>query len=214
MNNSYNPVYFYIPNIIGYIRIVFALMSIFLLPIKDFWHIGIIFYIFSFICDVFDGFAARYFNQSTKFGAILDMITDRLSTSSLLFILSILYPKYYIFFNLILILDISSHWVKMISSENHHKDIFENKDHLITSIYYQNYYFFGYCCIGTELFYLILIVLYFETTISLALRNFLMILFIFSLPSFIFKQIVNFIQLKQSFKKIAANDFQIKNKNN
>ena len=34
-------------------------------------------YILSGFLDAFDGHAARAFNQSTKFGAMLDMLTDR-----------------------------------------------------------------------------------------------------------------------------------------
>ena len=31
----------------------------------------------SFVCDELDGRAARAFNQSSTFGAVLDMLTDR-----------------------------------------------------------------------------------------------------------------------------------------
>ena len=34
-------------------------------------------YLFSGFLDAFDGWAARKFNQSTMFGAVLDMVTDR-----------------------------------------------------------------------------------------------------------------------------------------
>lgn len=44
-------------------------------------------YLTSFILDLFDGIAARKFNQCSDFGGLLDMITDRCSTLGLFFIL-------------------------------------------------------------------------------------------------------------------------------
>ena len=42
---------------------------------------------YSFAADLFDGMAARRFNQCSSFGGMLDMVTDRCSTLGLLFIL-------------------------------------------------------------------------------------------------------------------------------
>ena len=42
--------------------------------------------------DMFDGMAARKFNQSTDFGAVLDMVCDRASDAVILAILGSLYP--------------------------------------------------------------------------------------------------------------------------
>ncbi|GJT05053.1 probable CDP-diacylglycerol--inositol 3-phosphatidyltransferase 2 [Tanacetum coccineum] len=47
-----------------------------------------ILYFISFVCDALDGWFARKFNQVSTFGAVLDMITDRISTACLLVILS------------------------------------------------------------------------------------------------------------------------------
>jgi phosphatidylglycerophosphate synthase len=44
-------------------------------------------YLGSFIADLFDGMAARKFNQCSEFGGLLDMITDRCSTLGLFFVL-------------------------------------------------------------------------------------------------------------------------------
>lgn len=50
--------------------------------------------ILSALLDAFDGHAARILNQCSKFGAMLDMLTDRVATSMLLMALSVLYPKF------------------------------------------------------------------------------------------------------------------------
>ena len=47
----------------------------------------------SFVGDLVDGHAARKFNQSSEFGGMLDMITDRCSTLGLLFALSCEYRQ-------------------------------------------------------------------------------------------------------------------------
>jgi phosphatidylglycerophosphate synthase len=44
-------------------------------------------YLYSFTADLFDGMAARKFNQCSTFGGLLDMVTDRCSTLGLLFVL-------------------------------------------------------------------------------------------------------------------------------
>jgi CDP-diacylglycerol--inositol 3-phosphatidyltransferase len=52
------------------------------------WKQSVIFYGLAFFGDVVDGHVARMFGQSSEFGAILDMVTDRVSTAGLLAILS------------------------------------------------------------------------------------------------------------------------------
>ncbi|KAK2977774.1 hypothetical protein RJ640_028919, partial [Escallonia rubra] len=67
---------------------------------------------FSFVCDALDGWFARKFNQVSTFGAVLDMVTDRISTACLLVILSQVYRPGLVFLSL-LALDIASHWLQM-----------------------------------------------------------------------------------------------------
>lgn len=49
----------------------------------------------------------------TKFGAMLDMLTDRCATMCLLVNLSLLYPSYTFLFQLNMTLDIASHWLHL-----------------------------------------------------------------------------------------------------
>lgn len=79
----------YIPNIIGYLRVVLTLTSITLMicsPVH--WIFAIACYVASFVGDMFDGMAARKFNQCSTFGGLIDMVTDRCSTAGLLCVLS------------------------------------------------------------------------------------------------------------------------------
>ena len=64
------------PNLIGYLRIIFMILSFYFSKYN--WSLAIFFYGFAFFGDVVDGHVARAFNQSSEFGGILDMVTDRL----------------------------------------------------------------------------------------------------------------------------------------
>jgi hypothetical protein len=79
----------YIPNLIGYLRVACTLLSLILMicfPRR--WIIAIILYVSSFVGDLFDGLAARKLDQCSLFGGLLDMVTDRCSTTGLLCALS------------------------------------------------------------------------------------------------------------------------------
>ncbi len=79
-------------------------------------YIAVSCYLTSGLLDAFDGYAARYLNQGTKFGAMLDMLTDRCVTMCLCVVLAMFYPTCAILFQLMMTLDISSHWLHMLSS--------------------------------------------------------------------------------------------------
>lgn len=56
--------------------------------------------------------ALRLFS-ATKFGAMMDMLTDRCATMCLLVNLSLLYPSYTFLFQLSMCVDIASHWLHL-----------------------------------------------------------------------------------------------------
>ena len=69
----------YYANIMDYFRII-AAMYAFYVSKKD-PICFIICYFISFILDAFDGMVARAAHQTSKLGATLDMVTDRISTA-------------------------------------------------------------------------------------------------------------------------------------
>lgn len=75
-------VFLFWPNIIGYWRIVLAIGALWYMPLHP--RTCSLLYSVSCLLDALDGYAARYLDQSTKFGAVLDMVTDRCTTSCLL----------------------------------------------------------------------------------------------------------------------------------
>jgi CDP-alcohol phosphatidyltransferase len=67
----------YLPNLIGYFRVALLATSIALAPRADKWVTSIWAYIVSFALDGADGYAARWLNQTSKVGILLDMITGK-----------------------------------------------------------------------------------------------------------------------------------------
>jgi hypothetical protein len=86
----------YIPNMAGYIRIVFVLLMLYHMrkrPILSFT-----FCILSGFIDAWDGEFARYFDQTSKLGQLLDIGMDRVSNFSQMFVLACIFPKYWLVF--------------------------------------------------------------------------------------------------------------------
>ncbi|KAG9725810.1 hypothetical protein KCU59_g15025, partial [Aureobasidium melanogenum] len=79
-------IFMFVPNLIGYARVFLAIGSLNYMPLHP--RTCALLYSISCLLDALDGYAARSFNQSTKFGAVLDMVTDRCTTTCLLVFLS------------------------------------------------------------------------------------------------------------------------------
>lgn len=206
----------YVPNLIGYSRIACAIGALFLMiAAKDYWILAIILYLANFVGDLFDGLVARRLGQTSTFGGLLDMVTDRCSTLGLLFILAIDYEESHlrlIFLSLSL-LDISSHWCQMYSTSSlgkHHKSEDGNEGrHCLVRWFYKYYFFFGYLCVGAELTYVLAYVMQFTTDhwIHPALKAGLWVV----TPACFLKQLVNAMQLTSSCYAVAARDAELKN---
>jgi len=99
---------------IGYARIVLAVGSLYFMPL----HPRRCSFLYSVSCllDALDGLAARKYNQSTTFGAVLDMVTDRCTTACLLVFLSSAFPRWSIVFQGLISLDLASHYMHMYAT--------------------------------------------------------------------------------------------------
>lgn len=154
-------IFLFVPNLIGYGRIVLAIIAFYFMQTNHIiagWC-----YIVSALLDSMDGHAARAFNQSTKFGAMLDQLTDRCGTMGLLVTLSYFYPSYMFFFQLSMAIDVSCHWLYMQSStmqgKSSHKFVDPNENPIMR-LYYQKD-ILTFMCVGNELFYSTLYLLHF-----------------------------------------------------
>ncbi|KAL2512475.1 putative CDP-diacylglycerol--inositol 3-phosphatidyltransferase 2 [Abeliophyllum distichum] len=213
-------VYLYVPNIIGYIRIIMNCYA-FAICFEDKYLFSVLYFI-SFACDALDGWFARKLNQVSTFGAVLDMVTDRISTACLLVILSQVYRPGFIFLSL-LALDIASHWLQMYSSflvgKTSHKDVKDSSNWLFRA-YYGNRKFMGYCCVSCEVLYIIIFLLAKKQTENLTevLVNAAMQSWIYStllaliLFGWTIKQSVNLIQIKTAADACILYDINKKHK--
>ena len=128
-------VFLFIPNIIGYLRFVALFVTFFTYQTRP--GLTVLLYGISQVLDAFDGMAARKFNQSTRFGAVLDMVCDRASNGAFLAILAALYPKYSWVFLSDIVLDLVSHWYQMyvtLLKGSHHKE--SKSKYGLLNIYY------------------------------------------------------------------------------
>ncbi|XP_016124366.1 CDP-diacylglycerol--inositol 3-phosphatidyltransferase-like [Sinocyclocheilus grahami] len=155
-------IFLFVPNLIGYARIVLALVSFYLMPCCP--GPAVFCYLLSALLDAFDGHAARALNQGTKFGAMLDMLTDRCATMCLLVNLALLYPSYTFLFQLSMCLDMASHWLHLHSSmmkgATSHKTI-DLSGNPILRLYYTSRPVLFFMCMGNELFFCLLYVIYY-----------------------------------------------------
>ncbi|KAK6955605.1 hypothetical protein Daesc_003247 [Daldinia eschscholtzii] len=141
-------IFLFWPNIIGYSRIVLAIASLYYMPLHP--RTCSILYSISCLLDALDGYAARHFQQSTKFGAVLDMVTDRCTTSCLLVFLSSAFPRWAIVFQGLISIDFASHYMHMYAtlamggSETSHKNVDKSRSWLL-NLYYTNKVGFFYC---------------------------------------------------------------------
>lgn len=126
---------------------------------------AMILYSVSYALDALDGLAARVFNQSSLFGSILDMLTDRISTMCLLMTLGHLYSNYFFWIQLILAIDIVSHWLHFFSANIQGKTSHKSQDgetNFLMRLYYENKFILTLVCAIEQVFYCSLVVLYYE----------------------------------------------------
>ncbi|KAK6437905.1 phosphatidylinositol synthase 1 (CDP-alcohol phosphatidyltransferase1) [Oleoguttula sp. CCFEE 5521] len=161
-------IFLFVPNLIGYLRIVLAVGSLYFMPL----HPRRCSFLYSVSCllDALDGMAARKFSQSTRFGAVLDMITDRCTTSCLLVFLAVAKPAYSAIFQGLISLDFASHYMHMYATlvmggqGESHKNVSASRSRIM-NLYYTNKWVLFTCCALNELFFIALYLLCFSSPI-------------------------------------------------
>ncbi|CEP13823.1 hypothetical protein [Parasitella parasitica] len=203
-------IFLFIPNLIGYTRIILASLSLYYMP----WHpkVCVSLYCISCLLDAVDGNAARHFNQCSRFGAVLDMVTDRCTTTCLLCFLSLKYPEWTILFQFLVSLDFSSHYMhmysSMISGSSSHKKISEKQSWYLR-IYYTNNIVLFLMCAGNELFFVALYVLKFTGPLNLLWWCVLAVTGVICFA----KQFINVVQIVNASKTLAIIDQEERAKN-
>ncbi|KAJ8610008.1 hypothetical protein CTAYLR_006629 [Chrysophaeum taylorii] len=201
-------IFLYVPNLIGYARVV--LLGAFYLLALEHWVSAVTCYLASFAGDLFDGYFAKKLQQRSTLGMVLDMVTDRVATAGFLSILGILYPHRAPIFISLQGLDLASHWYHMYSTASaggHHKsDETLHKRNFVLRVYYASYPLFAYLCVSAELAYVALYVLYFWPTAAFAGVTLEAVYLVALLPGCIVKQIVNLAQLASAANALVLRD--------
>ncbi|OJJ34847.1 hypothetical protein ASPWEDRAFT_109557 [Aspergillus wentii DTO 134E9] len=159
-------IFLFAPNLIGYSRIFLAIASLYYMPLHP--RTCSILYSVSCLLDALDGYAARYFNQSTTFGAVLDMVTDRCTTACLLVFLSSAWPRWAIIFQSLISLDMASHYMHMYAtlsmggSSQSHKKVDRSRNWFLYQYYTSKTVLF-ICCALNEVFFIGLYLLSFSS---------------------------------------------------
>lgn len=189
------------------------LLSFYLMSIND--PFSTVFYSISCLLDAIDGTLARAFNQSTKFGAVLDMVIDRSTTCGLILFISKLYPpKLTILFQFLIALDISSHYMIMyyslLAKLSSHKQINTNQQSNYPSllrIYYGSKLALFLTCLGNEAFLLSLLLIKIIPNYKISnnelkskLINWIITISYLTVVPFLLKQLANILQLAYSSK--------------
>ncbi|KAF2749395.1 DEAD-domain-containing protein [Sporormia fimetaria CBS 119925] len=150
----------------GYCRVVLAVASLYYMPLHP--RTCSLLYSISCLLDALDGLAARHFQQSTKFGAVLDMVTDRCTTACLLVFLASAFPRWSIVFQGLISLDLASHYMHMYAtlsmggSGQSHKKVDESRSWVLKQYYSNNAVLFTFCAMN-ELFFIALYLLSFSS---------------------------------------------------
>eukprot|EP00741_Cyanophora_paradoxa_P021983 tig00021432_g21220.t1 len=204
-------IYFYVPNLIGYVRVILALVSIHY-ALTDYVVSGIT-YTLSHLLDAADGYAARKLGQSSTLGAVLDMVSDRLGTAGLLLVLSHLYREHLIIFGLLLYLDIGSHWFHMYtavmnSGKKSHKEVKATENWLL-HLYYKRPVL-TFLCLTNELFFVFLYLRYFEPSRQLSLLGRPVLLWhagaLVCAPFCVLKQYISAVQFSHALRALTEAD--------
>ncbi len=107
------PVVFYIPNVLGYFRIVLAFWGLHVSSNRPLLALGI--WIVSASLDLVDGILARVLNQASSLGVLLDIAADNILRSTIWIGVVATDPSY----RLVACLVITLEWTTMIATQLH-----------------------------------------------------------------------------------------------
>ncbi len=209
---SAKDVYLYAPNLIGYTRILLALFAFGVA--KDNAVYFYIAYFTSAWLDAVDGHVARLYGQASRFGAVLDMITDRCATACLCVVLAGFFPAWANAFLALIALDFTSHYTHMYATlllqKSSHKQIDPSQNWFLR-LYYHNRLVLGFMCAANEGFFLSLYMVHFlpGTLLPLPLVGPTPFFVAFTAACFPFmciKQFLNVIQWHGACQEIARFD--------
>jgi len=192
------------PNIIGYIRILLALISFYTM-VNNPLIAGSCYFLSGFL-DAFDGFVARVFNQGTRFGAMLDQLTDRCTFLALLMSLCHFYPKLMFVFQIVAIVDIASHWFHLHATDLTGKTTHKSSNNKLLNYYYTSKPFLFFMCFGNEAFYGLLYLGVFWNGPSFIGIQFVQFITLLFFPVALLKSVISLFHLVTASQAVVEHD--------
>eukprot|EP01029_Cantina_marsupialis_P029411 TRINITY_DN780282_c0_g1_i1.p1 TRINITY_DN780282_c0_g1~~TRINITY_DN780282_c0_g1_i1.p1 ORF type:complete len:230 (+),score=32.48 TRINITY_DN780282_c0_g1_i1:46-690(+) len=201
-------VVWFVPNLIGYVRIILAFIAFYFAFDKPCVFLSC--YSLSYLLDALDGYAARSLNQCSRFGAVLDMICDRFCTITIYVYLTHFYKSMNYFFVYCLVMEIISHWAQMYCSLLKAKTTHKGSNNFLINLFYKKPVLFSVCCFNEGfLVFMYWLNFYAGWIVTLPVIGEIGIIALFAyicIPGFIFKQIVHVVQFYVSMMEIAQWD--------
>ncbi|TVU14722.1 hypothetical protein EJB05_38212, partial [Eragrostis curvula] len=191
-------VYLYIPNIIGYFRIIINFIAFAVCYSNR--ALFAILYFFSFVLDGVDGWFARKFNQGKETKLLIFIYLE----SRCLTWLSVLDASWV------------GYYEPLVSNvQTSHKDV-KHTGNWLLKLYYGYRPFMAFCCVSCEVLYIILFLFADEKSTSLltvcrgVLKQSPLIVFVFisTLVGWSVKQVTNIIQMKTAADACVAFDLK------
>lgn len=198
-------VFLYVPNLVGYLRLALLLGAVMCKNNAKFLAL----YGASYILDALDGHLARALSQASSLGYILDMATDRASSTAL--ILRIVSQStshsLTVFLSLVSVLDILSHFfcvsASAISKKTHKEHSGGGALSAVLRLYYSRTVLFLVCLL-TEVFVACILLKAASPKKESARRIFCTnALLCISFPFFLFKQVTNVAQMIEAARGLS-----------
>ena len=203
----------YYPNLMDYLRIACALvgLSFALRDEGNDWIVFLALYVFAVLLDVFDGMAARACNQCSRLGCMLDMVTDRSSSTMLLALIMVQISNkpVQILILVYILADYASHFFKFcggaLTKSVSHKDTGSN-DPFLVQLYYGNYPFFANVVVASEVCPVSLVII---SKSEMMYNSYISWVFVaYGTIGWLTKMIVNFYQFQGGLNTVERHDRQ------
>uniref|UniRef100_A0A0R3S3X9 CDP-diacylglycerol--inositol 3-phosphatidyltransferase n=1 Tax=Elaeophora elaphi TaxID=1147741 RepID=A0A0R3S3X9_9BILA len=200
-------VWLFYPNLIGYLRIILAVVSFEAMAYAP-WRAALC-YILSAASDAVDGYVARLYNQSSRFGAMLDMLTDRCALMALVMCCGCFYPDYLFYFQISAVIDIASHWLHFHASDVTGKMTHKQSSNAVLHLYYTSRSFLFVMCLGNEAFYSFIYINHFWS--GPGIRGLHLIPFLAALffPVALLKSVISLVHLFTAAQTLVVKDQEL-----
>ncbi|TKR60341.1 hypothetical protein L596_027599 [Steinernema carpocapsae] len=203
-------VFLFYPNLVGYARIVLAIVAFSAMvenPLRASFC-----YFLSAALDAIDGHLARMYNQGSRFGAMLDQLTDRCAFMALLMALCHFYPRWMFWLQMTAVIDIASHWLHLHATDLTRKNTHKSSNNPVLNLYYTSRSFLFFMCFGNEAFFGLLYINAFWQGPALVGGVHLMglIAFIFFPVAFV-KTLISLVHLVTASQTVVEHDVELIN---